>query len=65
MYSKKNNLTIKVENDRSSDLIVILADDGYNPVRIPLTLEDAEKLNKELSSEIEIKKGEENALSVK
>ena len=56
MYSKKNNLTIKVMSDNSSDLIVILADDGYNPVRIPLTLEDAEKLKQELETVIERKK---------
>lgn len=46
-------MEIKVANDRSSDLIVILADDGYNPIRIPLTLEDAEKLNKNLNQCIE------------
>ena len=60
MYSKKNNLTIKVMSDNSSDLIVILADDGYNPFRIPLTLEDAEELNKELNTVIERKKDERN-----
>lgn len=56
MYSKKNNLTIKVMSDNCSDMIVILTDDGYNPFRIPLTLEDAEKLNKELNTVIERKK---------
>ena len=56
MYSKKNNLTIEVMSDNSSDLIVILADDGYNPFRISLTLEDAEELNKELNTVIERKK---------
>lgn len=58
MYSKKNNLTIKVMSDNSSDMIVILADDGYNPFRIPLTLEDAEELNKELNIVIERKKND-------
>lgn len=52
----QNNLTIKVMSDNSSDMIVILADDGYNPFRIPLTLEDAEKLNKELNTVIEREK---------
>lgn len=58
MYSKKNNLTIKVMSDNSSDLIVMLADDGYNPFRIPLTLEDAEQLKQELNTVIERKKNE-------
>ena len=58
MYSKKNNLTIKVMSDNSSDLIVVLADDGYNPFRIPLTLEDAEQLKQELNTVIERKKNE-------
>lgn len=56
MYSKKNNLTIKITSDSSSEMIVIMADDGYNPVCIPLTLEDAEELKKELETEIERKK---------
>lgn len=56
MYSKKNNLTIKVKSDNSSEMIVIMADDGYNPVRIPLTLEDAEKLKQELETVIEREK---------
>lgn len=60
MYSKKNNLIIKVMSDNSSDMIVILADDGYNPFRIPLTLEDAEELNKELNIVIEREKDERN-----
>jgi hypothetical protein len=47
-------------SDNSSDMIVILADDGYNPFRIPLTLEDAEELNKELNTVIERKKDERN-----
>lgn len=51
-----NNLTIKVMSDNGSDNIVILADDGYTPFCIPLTLEDAEKLNKELNTVIERKK---------
>lgn len=51
MQSK--DLTIKVMSDRSSELVVILADDGYNPFRIPLTLEEAEELQKELNKEIE------------
>lgn len=52
----KNNLTIKVKSDNSSEMIVIMADDGYNPVRIPLTLEDAEKLKQELETVIEREK---------
>ena len=55
MYSKKNNLTVKVMSDNSG-LIVILADDGFNPFRIPLTLEDAEELSSELKSVIEREK---------
>lgn len=57
MYSKKNNLTVKVMSDNSG-LIVILADDGFNPFRIPLTLEDAEELSSELKSVIEREKDE-------
>ena len=57
MYSKKNNLTVKVMSDNSG-LIVILADDGFNPFRIPLTLEDAEELSSELKSVIEREKNE-------
>lgn len=53
----KTNLTIKIASD-SSDLIVILADDGFNPFRIPLTLEDAEELSSELKSVIEREKNE-------
>jgi hypothetical protein len=45
-------------SDNSSDMIVILADDGYNPFRIPLTLEGAEELNKELNIVIEREKDE-------
>lgn len=45
-------------SDNSSDLIVVLADDGYNPFRIPLTLEDAEQLKQELNTVIERKKNE-------
>ena len=55
----KSNLTIKVTSD-NSDNIVILADDGYNPFCVPLTLEAAEKLNKELNRIIERKKDERN-----
>lgn len=55
----KSNLTIKVTSD-NSDNIVILADDGYNPFCVPLTLEDAEKLNKELNRIIERIKDERN-----
>lgn len=56
----KNNLTIKITSD-TQDMIVILADDGYNPFRIPLTLEDAEKLKEQLNSVIErIKDAERN-----
>lgn len=57
MYSKKNNLTVKVMSDNSG-LIVILADDGFNPFRIHLTLEDAEELSSELKSVIEREKNE-------
>lgn len=57
MYSKKNNLTVKVMSDNSG-LIVILADDGFNPFRIPLTLEDAEELSLELKLVIEREKNE-------
>lgn len=53
----QNNLTINVMSD-NSDNIVILADDGYNPFCIPLPLEDAEKLNKELNTVIERVKDE-------
>jgi len=42
----------------NSGLIVILADDGFNPFRIPLTLEDAEELSSELKSVIEREKNE-------
>ena len=56
----KTNLTIKIASD-SSDLIVILADDGFNPFRIPLTLEDAEELSSELKSVIEREKNEQKA----
>jgi hypothetical protein len=55
-----NNLTINVTIDNGSDNIVILADDGYTPFCIPLTLEDAEKLNKELNIVIEREKDERN-----
>lgn len=54
----KTNLTIKIASD-SSDLIVILADDGFNQFRIPLTLEDAEQLKQELTTIIERKKDEQ------
>lgn len=37
----------------NSDMVVILADDGYNPFRLSLSLEEAEKLKKELNNEIE------------
>lgn len=54
----QNNLTINVTIDNSTDNIVILADDGYNPFCIPLPLEDAEKLNKKLNTVIERLKDE-------
>lgn len=54
----KNNLTIQIMSDNSSEMIVIMADDGYNPVRIPLALEDAEKLNRELNYTIERQKND-------
>ena len=50
----KSNLIIKVID--SDEMINIMADDGYNPCRIPLTLEDAEGLRKELDRVIERRK---------
>lgn len=45
----------------TSETIDIYVDDGYNPIRIPLTLEDAEKLKEKLNSVIErIKDAERN-----
>lgn len=54
----KNNLKIKVMRDNSHTGIVILIDDGYNPVMIALSVEDAEKLNKEINLTIERIKNE-------
>lgn len=53
MYSEKYGVTVKAV---ISDDISLLADDGVNPVRIPLTLEDAEKLTAELHELIETEK---------
>lgn len=57
MYSEKYGVTVKAV---ISDDISLLADDGVNPVRIPLTLEDAEKLTAELNELVEIMKEENN-----
>lgn len=54
MYSEKYGVTVKAM--ASSEDISLLADDGANPVRIPLTLEDAEKLTAELNNVIETEK---------
>lgn len=53
MYSEKYGVTVKAV---ISDDISLLADDGVNPVRIPLTLEDAEKLTAELNELVETEK---------
>lgn len=53
MYSEKYGVTVKAI---ISEDISLLADDGTNPVRIPLTLEDAEKLTAELNNLIETEK---------
>ena len=57
MYSEKYGVTVKAV---ISDDISLLADDGVNPVCIPLTLEDAEKLTAELNELVEIMKEENN-----
>ena len=54
MYSEKYGVTVKVM--ASTEDLTLLADDGVNPVRIPLTLEDAEKLTAELHELIETEK---------
>ena len=54
MYSEKYGITVKAQS--STEDLMLLADDGANPVRIPLTLEDAEKLSAELNNLIETEK---------
>lgn len=56
MYSEKYGITVKAMS--STEDLTLLADDGVNPMRIPLTLEDAEKLTAELNNLIEIMKEE-------
>ncbi len=56
MYSEKYGITVKAM--ASTEDLTLLADDGVNPMRIPLTLEDAEKLTAELNNLIEIMKEE-------
>lgn len=56
MYSDKYGIMVKVIIDTSG--LLLFADDGMNPVKIPLTLEDAERLNKELTQKIERIKNE-------
>lgn len=54
MYSEKYGIAVKVYT--IAEDIAIMADDGINPVRIPLTLEEAEKLTAELNNLIETEK---------
>lgn len=54
MYSEKYGITVKAM--ASTEDLTLLADDGVNPMRIPLTLEDAEKLTAELNNLIETEK---------
>lgn len=54
MYSEKYGIAVKVYT--IAEDIAIMADDGINPVRIPLTLEDAEKLTAEFNNLIETEK---------
>ena len=54
MYSEKYGVTVKAVV--STEDLSLLADDGINPIRIPLTLEDAEKLTAELNNLIETEK---------
>lgn len=56
MYSEKYGITVKAMV--STEDLTLLADDGMNPMRIPLTLEDAEKLTAELNNLIETLKSE-------
>lgn len=56
MYSEKYGITVKAMV--STEDLTLLADDGMNPMRIPLTLEDAEKLTAELNNLIETVKSE-------
>lgn len=57
MYSEKYGIAVKVYT--IAEDIAIMADDGINPVRIPLTLEEAEKLTAELNNLIETEKKKE------
>lgn len=54
MRSEKYGVTVKALS--SSEDLMLFADDGVNPIRIPLTLEDAEQLSAELDNLIETEK---------
>lgn len=54
MRSERYGITLKVS--QGTEELMLFADDGINPFRIPLTLEDAIQLASELNNVIETEK---------